>query len=281
MAGSATVHHVVRGGADDIFAHIERIRDEVSESMVLVADYLLKQREQVAALSISDITEACGVSKATVVRFCKLLGFDGFRSFKQALIADQLRRLGPAPEPVPLQHEENSVEAWLEIVGESVRQSLRSLDRDAVRRAAELMAGANLIIWFGVGDSAFLARSGDHRAMINGLRSKAVEAANAFKGIVKHLGDDDVVICISRSGRREAVLQGVQFLRESSKAKLVAITGGAVSPLAHMADVVLLSSPVDLYVGEQGTTLQTGQMLVMDVLIATLLSTLFDVRRRM
>ena len=46
------MHHVVRGGADDIFAHIERIRDEVSESMVLVADYLLKQREQVAVQRI-------------------------------------------------------------------------------------------------------------------------------------------------------------------------------------------------------------------------------------
>ena len=61
---------------------------------------------------------------------------------------------------------------------------------------------------FGVGDSAFLARSGDHRAMINGPRSKAVEAANAFKGIVKHLGDDDVVICISRSGRKGSSLAG-------------------------------------------------------------------------
>ena len=123
------------GGADDIFAHIERIRDEVSESMVSVADYLLKQREQVAALSISDITEACGVSKATVVRFCKLLGSTAFGPSNRPSSPTSSGAWAPAPEPVPLQHEENSVEAWLEIVGESVRQSLRSLDRDAVRRA--------------------------------------------------------------------------------------------------------------------------------------------------
>ncbi len=47
-----------------------------------VYDYLLKRESRIQDLKVSDIAEGAGVSKATVVRFCKTLGYDGLKDFK-------------------------------------------------------------------------------------------------------------------------------------------------------------------------------------------------------
>ncbi|MBO5770493.1 MAG: MurR/RpiR family transcriptional regulator [Spirochaetales bacterium] len=47
-----------------------------------VAAYLLKHEDKIQEMDISDIAKASDVSKATVVRFCKTLGFKGLKDFK-------------------------------------------------------------------------------------------------------------------------------------------------------------------------------------------------------
>lgn len=47
-----------------------------------VSTYLLKHEDKLMGMDISEIAKASGVSKATVVRFCKALGFKGLKDFK-------------------------------------------------------------------------------------------------------------------------------------------------------------------------------------------------------
>lgn len=47
-----------------------------------VAKYLLKHEDKIQSLDIADIAKNADVSKATVVRFCKALGFNGLKDFK-------------------------------------------------------------------------------------------------------------------------------------------------------------------------------------------------------
>lgn len=49
-----------------------------------VADYLLLREKDILSLSIAEIAESADVSKATVVRFCKALGYTGLKDFKVA-----------------------------------------------------------------------------------------------------------------------------------------------------------------------------------------------------
>ena len=47
-----------------------------------VLNYLLEHEDEIQNLSIAQISEAADVSKATVVRFCKSLDFNGLKDFK-------------------------------------------------------------------------------------------------------------------------------------------------------------------------------------------------------
>ena len=53
-------------------------RDSLTKSGIIVADYLLQHAEDAQYLSISSLAKACGVAEATIFRFCRSLGFDGY-----------------------------------------------------------------------------------------------------------------------------------------------------------------------------------------------------------
>ncbi len=55
-------------------------RIKIKEERVL--NYLLENEDRIQELSISDIADNADVSKATVVRFCKALDFNGLKDFK-------------------------------------------------------------------------------------------------------------------------------------------------------------------------------------------------------
>src|SRR4030042_44226 len=64
-----------------------------------VADVILRQPEMAIYASVNEVAAACGVSEATVMRFCRILGFRGFQDFKIALARELVL-------PAPRFHEE-------------------------------------------------------------------------------------------------------------------------------------------------------------------------------
>src|SRR5690606_19094788 len=50
-----------------------------------VAEYVIKEYFNVIDMSVSELSEQCEVSEATIVRFCKRIGLKGFHHFKITL----------------------------------------------------------------------------------------------------------------------------------------------------------------------------------------------------
>ena len=59
--------------------------NELTRSGRRVADYLTQHAEEAQYLSISSLAAECGVAEATIFRFCRSLGFDGYNEMKIAL----------------------------------------------------------------------------------------------------------------------------------------------------------------------------------------------------
>ena len=94
-------------------------RDSLTKSGIIVADYLMQHAEDAQYLSISSLAKACGVAEATIFRFCRALGFDGYNEMKIALAkatatampvslklerASTPRRSAPTPTTPPSRH---------------------------------------------------------------------------------------------------------------------------------------------------------------------------------
>ena len=67
-----------------------------------IAKYVLDHYDQVLSSNITELAEQAGVSDASVVRFCKSLGYKGYQDFKINAARDLLpkeKHLNPSLEP--------------------------------------------------------------------------------------------------------------------------------------------------------------------------------------
>ena len=114
----------------------------------LVADYVVKNYEQIPFLSITALAQNCGVSEKTVVKFCNSLGFEKFTEFKRTFSAYAQSKLiitnklssAPAPDG--------------DVFERTMRQDISAIEKtmtlpdnrealsDAARRARSAGAGA-------------------------------------------------------------------------------------------------------------------------------------------
>ena len=59
---------------NDIFDLIIKKYHILTKMEVQVADYVLAHRQTIPHIAISALSEACGVSDATITRFCRTIG---------------------------------------------------------------------------------------------------------------------------------------------------------------------------------------------------------------
>lgn len=56
---------------------------QLTKSSRKIADYLAQHAEQAQYLSISALAKECDVAEATIFRFCRALGFEGYNELIQ------------------------------------------------------------------------------------------------------------------------------------------------------------------------------------------------------
>ena len=70
---------------------INRRYNSLRNSEKRVAGFIQANLEEVIMMSIQGLAKKCSVSDATVLRFCRALGYLGYQDFKAALVPELLR----------------------------------------------------------------------------------------------------------------------------------------------------------------------------------------------
>ena len=133
-----------------------------SDDLKKIADYVLKNTNQVLFMSITELADACQAAEATVFRFCRSLGAKGYQEFKMKLSiclaveeTEQHEEEGEEqPESLSLQGEMNRI---LESHMGALRETHSLLEQNNVEKILEMMEKAKHIYFFGIGDSLLTA----------------------------------------------------------------------------------------------------------------------------
>jgi DNA-binding MurR/RpiR family transcriptional regulator len=147
----------------------------------------------------------------------------------------------------------------------AMRETAAALDLLAVANAARAVAGARRVDICGTGDSAL---AGAHlQACLHDLGVAAWYWRGLHDGLASAatLAPADVAIGISPSGRSR---QAVETLAEAASrgARTVALTGSAASPLAEVADLVLVTAVPPTAQRPAAGAARHPQLLVLDLL---------------
>ena len=126
-----------------------------------LADYIFTHTSETQYMSITSLAENCGVSEATITRFCRVLGLSGYNDLKLALAkSDRVTDLGdPSDGAQTINHEDDFDTMCRKIHSSSIvslNETLELLNEAALVRAVNLLSGAPPCLLFRSKEAAWL-----------------------------------------------------------------------------------------------------------------------------
>jgi RpiR family carbohydrate utilization transcriptional regulator len=203
-----------------------------------VARLLLADPRSFATLPVGELAERSHVSKPTVVRFCRSIGYDGLADFK-------LKLAGNVNEGVPFVHravdeDDKAGDIMVKVIDNAVAALLRYRNAAAgqsIERAIAALAQAGRdgrrIEFYGVGNSGIVAQDAQHKFFRLGVRATAVSDGHVQVMSATLLEPGDCAVIISNSGRSRDLLDVDDIARRKGATVIVITASG--SPLAHQA----------------------------------------------
>ena len=228
---------------------LQQRQDELTKSGRAVADYLVHHADEAQYLSISSLARECKVAEATVFRFCRALGFEGYHEMRISLAqANATGALVNQHEPEPGATTASLCEHASGLFLTAINGTQNSLSPEAVEQAVDLMRAARQVFCLGQGGSMLLAN--DICARFSSLSNKFRTAGDSHLQLLSAslMTPEDVVLFVSYSGATRDMMETLRTAKASG-AKIVLLTHYEDSPGAALADVVLLcgakESPLD------------------------------------
>jgi DNA-binding MurR/RpiR family transcriptional regulator len=271
-------------GAANTFGVLDRIKtlqSQMPATMAKIAAVLIDDPRAPLNLSITELAERAGTSAASVTRFCRMIGYSGYSPLRVG-IAEDLGRGGRA--------------AWIADIGRSfgpddppdeIRQSLLNthvlslqttaglLDLPAAIRVARAIVKARHVDVYGVGGSALTALETEARLYRIGINVHTWAEVHNGLTSAAILDKKCVAIGISNTGRTEETIEMLS-LAKASGAHTVAITGNPDSPLARIADEVLIAAAPEGYLKPADLSARHCQLFVVDLLYLLVAQSNFD-----
>ncbi|MEO9898847.1 MAG: MurR/RpiR family transcriptional regulator [Paracoccaceae bacterium] len=240
--------------------------DDLPPQLQKIARFVLDNPQRVALMTIAEMSSAIGVQPSAAIRFSKALGFSGFSEI-QRILKDQLTDLIPASYYERL-NEQGAGEADTQIarMADLAQASLAALPAaQDIQFAAEILASARIIYVvgmrraFGIGAYAsyLLAGFGAPVHQLTGVGAMS-------EGPMQALGPEDAMLSISFPNYRAETMD-ITTTARARGVKLIALTDSPVSPVAQLADHVLLADqPVETGFRSVVGSMVTAQALAME-----------------
>lgn len=267
---SAALLQDLRGRLDDLRPVQRRIAE------VILADPLAA-----GTMTIDQLAGAADCAQSSVVNLARELGLSGYRELRAALVAETARAVGDQGDlAFPLEIDPGdplsvSVERIAAADARAVRDTVRLLDLEQLARIAARLASARRILLIGVGASGLAALDLQYKLTRLGLSAHALTSAHDALPAVVGLGEEDLLVAISDSGRTIDVLDALE-LAAAAGAGTLAVTGAPASPLARGADEVLLTASREPSFRAGATSSRIAQLAIADCLLIALAAALPD-----
>lgn len=265
---------------------IERISNEyynLTAAEKKAADFVVSHRTETQKMSISDLAEKSEVAEATLSRFVRRLGYRGFSDFKMELaksLASSEQEFSPLSGEVRENDSFSDVCRKLYAADEdAVTQTLRLIDEDNIRKAADLIEMADKVFCMGQGGSMVIAEEASHIFATIGSKYFSISDNHMQAIYSSTMSENDLILYFSYSGATRDMMQTLSIARGRG-VKIVLVTHYPNSPGVQFADVILLC-------GAQESPLQLGsipakisQLFLLDVLFSEVARRNLDECRR-
>jgi RpiR family carbohydrate utilization transcriptional regulator len=255
---------------------LERIKSTLSSlapAEQRVGKLLLIDPRTFSTLPVTELAERAGVSKPTVVRFCRSVGYKGLSDLK-------LKLAGSLSEGVPFIHrnvgaQDNSNNVLVKVIDNTVTAFLKyrnDASSAAIDKAAEAIAlthkKGKRLEFFGVGNSGIVAQDAQHKFFRLGFHTISHSDGHMQIMSASLLGPGDCLVVFSNSGRTRDLLDSCEIAKKNGATTIVVTASG--SPLANAGKIHLAADHPESYEKFSPMVSRLLHLMIVDVLATTM-----------
>jgi RpiR family carbohydrate utilization transcriptional regulator len=237
-----------------------------------VGKLVLADPRAFANLPVTELADRAHVSKPTVVRFCRSVGYDGLSDFK-------LKLAGSVSEGVPFIHrsvdvDDKTSDIAVKVIDNTVAAFLKyrnDASSFALEHAAQALASTQKtnrrIEFYGVGNSGIVAQDAQHKFFRLGVNAIAYSDGHMQVMSASMLKPGDCAVIISNSGRTRDLMDACDIAKKQGATTIVITASG--SPLASAGHIHLTADHPEGYDKYSPMVSRLLHLLIIDILATT------------
>jgi RpiR family carbohydrate utilization transcriptional regulator len=237
-----------------------------------VGKLVLADPRAFAKLPVTELADRAHVSKPTVVRFCRSVGYDGLSDFK-------LKLAGSVSEGVPFIHrsvdaDDKTSDIAVKVIDNTVAAFLKYRNDAsffALEHAAQALAATQKtnrrIEFYGVGNSGIVAQDAQHKFFRLGVNAIAYSDGHMQVMSASMLQPGDCAVIISNSGRTRDLMDACDIAKKQGATTIVITASG--SPLASAGHIHLTADHPEGYDKYSPMVSRLLHLLIIDILATT------------
>jgi DNA-binding MurR/RpiR family transcriptional regulator len=233
-----------------------------------VADFILKNAEDLIYLTVTELAERTQTSESTVVRLCQKIGYKGYQEFKIMLARDLVGPTETVYEQIePADSLETLKAKIFQANAQALKDTMEVLSDEELKKAVDALLGARRIEVYGIGGSAPLALDAYHKFMRLGLAVVWLNDSDLMAMSSSLLRTGDVALGISHTGASRDVCDAMESAHAGG-ATTICITHRATSPITKASDIKLYTAAKETAFGSDATSSRIAQLSIIDTLYA-------------
>lgn len=223
---------------------------------------------------LSEIAKHLEVGEATLVRFCRTIGFKGFSDFKLELSIELATRDNNdetvlETEIMPSDDSLTIAQKLQAAVSNVMEETVNLLDLKQLEQVVKAIKKARRIFLFGVGSSGVTAEDAKNKLMRIGFQVDATGNNHFMYMQAALLTSSDVAIGLSHSGYSAETAHTLKIAKQNG-ATTVALTHSLRSPVTEYADYVLVNGNKQGKLQGDSIGTKIAQLFVLDLIYALL-----------
>ncbi len=256
-------------GNDSVLIKLRAAKDTLTPVERKVADYVEEYLDDIPKMSIKKLAQNSCTSEASVLRFCKTIGYGSYREF----IVGISLHLGGIDESVRGQYTDirpgDNLDTIISNISfnncKSIEDTLSVLDENEIARAVGLLRSTDRVDFYGVGANIVVCEDARQKFSRINMNCHAYVDTHSQLTAAALLRQGDVIVLFSNSGMTEDILQ-VLDIAKAAGATVIAVTRYSKSPLAQGADVLLSISTPEITIRSGAMGSRIAMLNIVDIL---------------
>ncbi len=245
---------------------INENRNALTNTEVLLADYIIANKDKIVEYSSQKLASLTKTSPASVVRFAKKIGYEGFTELKLDLVLDIKSDVRQYNNILDVNDDIKT------LISKTKQSDMRTidatydlLDDHLIAAVIDEIVKARKVYLFGIGGSGLVCQDFQYKLLRIGKDVYYYLDTHLQLTAVPNIQSDDLAFFVSYSGSTKELLIGAKWLNEQG-VKVVSITNSKYNELAKLSDYVITipSEEQALRIGAMSSRLSS--LIVIDIL---------------